>query len=113
MYEIIDTHGAPQCGVEITSFETYDDMTEYIDSVDGLYDRLAEGYALLREVTGGHIRRAISDQAAAVELMDDDLREEVHRDLAPCTWEEFAEEYARRHLERFGEEFAPLSGGAW
>lgn len=55
----------------------------------------------------------MSDHAAIAELMDDDLREEVHRDLAPCTWEEFAEEYARRHLERFGEEFPPLSGGAW
>lgn len=40
---------------------------------------------------------------AAVELMDDELREEVHADLAPCTDQEFFEEYARRHAERFGE----------
>lgn len=26
---------------------------------------------------------------AAVELMDDELREEVHADLAPCTEQEF------------------------
>ena len=40
---------------------------------------------------------------AAVELMDDELREEVHADLAPCTDQEFFKEYARRHAERFGE----------
>jgi hypothetical protein len=35
--------------------------------------------------------------------MDDELREEVHADLAPCTEQEFFDEYARRHAERFGE----------
>lgn len=40
---------------------------------------------------------------AAVELMDDELREEVHADLAPCTDQEFFDEYALRHSERFGE----------
>lgn len=40
---------------------------------------------------------------AAVTLMDDDLREEVHSDLAPCTEQEFFDEYSRRHEERFGE----------
>ena len=40
---------------------------------------------------------------AAVELMDDELREEVHADLAPCTEQEFFGEYARRHADRFGE----------
>lgn len=40
---------------------------------------------------------------AAVELMDDELREEVHADLAACTEQEFFGEYARRHAERFGE----------
>lgn len=40
---------------------------------------------------------------AAVLLMDDELREEVHADLAPCTEQEFFDEYARRHAERFGE----------
>ena len=41
----------------------------------------------------------------AVMMMDDELREEVHRDLAPCTDEEFLREYEKRHLEKFGEEF--------
>lgn len=42
---------------------------------------------------------------AAVELMDDELREAVHNDLAPCTDKEFLAEYMKRHLEKYGEEF--------
>ena len=42
---------------------------------------------------------------AAVNLMDDDIREDVHADLAPCTDLEFLEEYMKRHEEKFGEEF--------
>lgn len=41
----------------------------------------------------------------AVVLMDDDLREEIHADLAPCTDEEFLREYEKRHLEKYGSEF--------
>ena len=40
-----------------------------------------------------------------VNLMDDEIRESVHADLAPCTDEEFLEEYKQRHLEKYGEEF--------
>ena len=42
---------------------------------------------------------------AAVNLMDDELREEIHMDLAPCTDEEFLREYEKRHFEKYGEEF--------
>lgn len=42
---------------------------------------------------------------AAVQLMDDELREQVHKDLAPCTDEQFLEEYCKRHLEKYGIEF--------
>jgi hypothetical protein len=42
---------------------------------------------------------------AAVELMDDDIREDLHRELAPCTDLEFLEAYIERHKEKFGEEF--------
>lgn len=40
---------------------------------------------------------------AAVALMDDELREEDCANLAPCTDQEFFDEYARLHAERFGE----------
>lgn len=43
-----------------------------------------------------------------VHYMDDEIREEVHMDLAPCTEVEFLNEYKKRHPERFGEEFNPF-----
>ena len=50
---------------------------------------------------------------AAVNLMDDELREQVHEEMAPCTEQEFVERYAELHEERFGEGFAPYTGEAW
>lgn len=37
--------------------------------------------------------------------MDDEIREEIHNELAPCTDQEFFDEYAKRHEEKFGEEW--------
>lgn len=45
------------------------------------------------------------DYDAAVNLMDDALREEVHADLAPCTEQEFLNEYVKRHEAKHGETF--------
>lgn len=42
---------------------------------------------------------------AAVELMDDEIREEVHADIAPCTDEEFLVEYMKRHKDKYGIDF--------
>lgn len=42
---------------------------------------------------------------AAVALMDDDIREEIHRDLAPCTDLDFLVEYMKRHKEKYGIDF--------
>ena len=42
---------------------------------------------------------------AAVELMDDDLREELHRELAPCTEQEFFLAYEKAHAAKYGEEW--------
>lgn len=39
-------------------------------------------------------------------LMDDELREELHSELYPCTQKEFLDEYCKRHKEKFNEEFA-------
>ena len=41
----------------------------------------------------------------AVNLMDDDLREELSAELAPCTEQEFFEAYAKAHENKFGEEW--------
>lgn len=38
-------------------------------------------------------------------LMDDEIREELHAKLAPCTKAEFWEAYKAAHLAKYGEEF--------
>ena len=44
--------------------------------------------------------------AAAVELMDDDLREQLHREMAPCTNQEFYDAYVKAHAAKYnGEKF--------
>jgi len=42
---------------------------------------------------------------AAVDFMDDDLREELNYKLAPCTDQEFFTAYEKAHEEKFGEEW--------
>lgn len=45
------------------------------------------------------------DFDAAVMLMDDETREEVHAELAPCSDQEFFDAYCKRHLRKTGEAF--------
>jgi hypothetical protein len=45
------------------------------------------------------------DYEAAVNIMDDDIREAVHDDLAPCGPQEFVDAYCASHLIKFGEDF--------
>ena len=49
------------------------------------------------------IRDGLYDQC--VNLMDDDLREEIHREMAPCEEIDFLWEYVQRHRVKFNEEF--------
>lgn len=42
---------------------------------------------------------------AAVMLMDDDIREELAAEMAPCTEQEFFSAYEKKHEEKYGEEF--------
>lgn len=45
------------------------------------------------------------DYKAIEALMDDNIREELHAELAPCTSEEFLEAYKKAHRQKYGEEF--------
>jgi len=46
------------------------------------------------------------DFDVAVNLMDDEIREELHSQLAPCTDQDFMDAYVKAHAEKFdGEEF--------
>lgn len=42
---------------------------------------------------------------SALALMDEDIREELHAELAPCTDQEFFSAYEARHAAKFGEEW--------
>lgn len=42
---------------------------------------------------------------ACVVLMDDEIREELHSEIAPCSDQEFLDAYCEKHLEKYGEEF--------
>lgn len=45
------------------------------------------------------------DFDACVSLMDDDIREQVHAELAPCAEQEFLDAYCELHAEKYGEQF--------
>ena len=45
------------------------------------------------------------DFDACVNMMDDDLREQAHTELAPCTEQEFIDRYCQLHFDKYGEEF--------
>jgi hypothetical protein len=50
-------------------------------------------------------RGSDTDYNDAVERMDDEVREQVHADFAPCSHQEFFNRYCVRHFEKFGEDF--------
>lgn len=45
------------------------------------------------------------DYEACVSLMDDEIREELHAEMAPCTEQEFLDAYCERHADKHGEQF--------
>lgn len=53
------------------------------------------------------------DFDAAMNIADKDLCEQLHETLAPCTEQEFFDEYAKAHEKKYGELFVPYVGGAW
>ena len=45
------------------------------------------------------------DYEVAVTTMDDEIREELHSELAPCTEQEFFTRYEQEHEKKFQEEW--------
>ena len=45
------------------------------------------------------------DYTDAVAMMDNDIREELHHKIAPCTNQAFFDAYCVEHREKFGEDF--------
>lgn len=46
-YELHDSYGAPQAGAEITKFDNYRELIEYIESNPDVQDRIDRGYAYI------------------------------------------------------------------
>ena len=46
-----------------------------------------------------------TDFETCVVLMNDDIKEEIHADIAPCTGQEFVDEYCKRHFAKYGIDF--------
>lgn len=49
-YELHDSHGMPQCGCEVLSFETLGEVIELIEEDAALMERIDGGYATIVEV---------------------------------------------------------------
>ena len=45
------------------------------------------------------------DYDVAVMLMDEEIREELHAELSPCSEQEFFDAYAKAHAAMYGEEW--------
>ena len=45
------------------------------------------------------------DFDAAVNYMDDDIREALHDELSPCTEQEFFSAYEQAHVRKYGAEW--------
>ena len=45
------------------------------------------------------------DFDVVVNMMDDEIREELHNKLAPCADQEFVDAYVAAHEDKYGERF--------
>lgn len=90
--------------IRSVSIEWDDDVTD----LDKEYHKAL--HEALAEEVGGSVPLESFDYSfipfdTMVEYMDDEIREELHRELAPCTDAEFLEAYKEKHLVKFGETF--------
>lgn len=93
------------------------DPMEVYQTEDGLWIKDADGITgpmtaeqaeATLEYIGGTVVNSWGvevDFDAAVALMDDEIREQLHAEMAPCSNQAFFEAYAEAHEEKFGEEW--------
>ena len=97
--------------ISADAWQAIADALENIDSSDYL-DDIAEAVDAVLDPGAAYIEDAreiveSGNYPAAVALMDDELREELHRTMAPGTSDiGFLAAYMAAHLGKFGEEFA-------
>lgn len=49
MFELHDSHGAPQCGCEVIRFEEWYEVEDYISEHPDVCERIDKGYAVVLE----------------------------------------------------------------
>jgi len=79
-----------QFGYE-SKHDTFEDMLEDLGEIP-------DGYVIGEDGELIHY-------GAAVMLMDDEIREQLHTEISPCTDQEFYDEYCKRHYQKYGEDF--------
>lgn len=79
---------------------TADEVNEYLeDLADSIFEEDHTGE--VQTESGEWI-----DFSAAVNMMDDELRERLHLEMVPCSEQEFYDAYVKAHAEKFnGEQF--------
>jgi hypothetical protein len=76
--------------------------------VNGVMDALDKYEAKIEAEGRQDLARDIIDNGlyeAAVALMDDEIREDLNREMAPCTEEAFLVAYMGKHYKKYGFEF--------
>lgn len=80
-------------------------------NIDQVWDPITrtwvyDAYSLYKMILADDGREdASAYYEACVEMMDDDLREELHDRLAPCSEAKFLKTYCKEHIRRFGSPF--------
>ena len=104
-YEYINRTGAHMTPQEIADeIKNVLDDNDLIDSIDfsslPTDDQVEYAETKAHEiVSGGYFK-------AAVALMDDTIREQLHRDMSDASEEDFLKVYILRHEIKFGEKFS-------
>lgn len=111
--DVINREVAPALGEFVDDFDVEAIAREAFEYVDGAFVQRED--VDFWEVTKAHdvSGMVLNDNGnwvnfeVAVNYMDDDLREEIHAELAPCKDQAFFDAYCERHEKKFGEVFAP------
>ena len=97
--EYLDNWGADATENTILTLEDVEEITRGWDKTpEDVMDQLIE-------LSYGHEAQVMINNGlfdAAVELMDDEIRERLHSELAPCSEQEFFTAYEQAHAERYG-----------
>lgn len=89
--------------------EEYETDDGYIYNITGCFDRYGMTEEEVNRVLESLADAVVNEYGVeidfdtAVNLMDDELRERISSELAPCTGQEFFDAYCQAHEEKYGE----------